>query len=257
MRSRALLLVAVGLLVMAAVFGTVAGVLAVRTAGFLADAQAVDGVVVGLDEQYSSSDEGTTRSTYHAEVAYEVGGQEHGFTDRTGTNPPRYAVGERVTVLYDPADPGDARLDAAYGYWLETIFGLVALALAGAGVPVLLVWGRGAARRRLARTGQRATGTVTDVRAAGKVVLNGRPRMATTVRWRHPFAGEQTLVETTWGAAHAVGDQVTLRYDADRPARALVEPPAGPASGSASGSAAGSAAESSLGPSEEPSAEPV
>lgn len=215
---------------MAAVFGTVAGVLAVRTAGFLADAKAVDGVVVGLDEQYSSSENGSTRSTYHAEVAYEVGGQALGFTDRIGTNPPRYDVGERVTVLYDPADPGDARLDAAYGYWLETIFGLVALALAGAGVPVLLVWTRGAARRRLARTGERATGTVTDVRPAGKVVLDGRPRTATTVRWRHPFAGEQTLVETTWGAVHAVGDQVTLRYDADRPARALVEPAAGQAS---------------------------
>ncbi|MGW2094204.1 DUF3592 domain-containing protein [Promicromonospora sukumoe] len=238
MRSRALLLVVVGLLAMAAVFGTVAGALAVRTAGFLADAKAVDGVVVGLDEQYSSTDDGTTRSTYHAEVAYEVGGQERGFTDRTGTNPPRYAVGERVTVLYDPADPDDARLDAAYGYWLETIFGLVALALAGAAVPVLLVWTRAAARRRLARTGERATGTVTEVRPAGKVVLNGRPRMAATVRWRHPFAGEQTLTETTWGAVHAVGDQVTLRYDADRPARAVVEPSAGPAAEPSAASAA-------------------
>ncbi|MFD7023253.1 DUF3592 domain-containing protein [Promicromonospora sukumoe] len=249
MRSRALLLVAVGLLAMAAVFGTVAGVLAVRTAGFLADARAVDGVVVGLDEQYSSTDEGTTRSTYHAEVAYEVGGQEHGFTDRTGTNPPRYDVGERVTVLYDPADPGNARLDAAYGYWLETIFGLVALALAGAGVPVLVIRARAAGRRRLARTGERATGTVTEVRPAGKVVLNGRPRTATTVRWRHPFAGEQTLVVTTWGAVHAVGDQVTLRYDDGRPARAVVEPSAGPTAGPSVGRSAG--------PSAEPSTEPV
>ncbi|WP_020013724.1 DUF3592 domain-containing protein [Promicromonospora sukumoe] len=228
MRSRALLLVAVGLLVMAAVFGTVAGFLAVRTAAFLADARPADGVVIGLDEQYSSSDNGSARYTYHAVVAYDVGGREYELTDRTGTNPPRYDVGEDVTVLYDPADPGEARLEASYGYWLETIFGLVALALAGAGIPVLRVWLRKAARERLARTGERATGTVTEVRPAGKMVYNGRPRTATTVRWRHPFAGEQTLTEITWGAAHAVGDQVGLRYDADRPARALVEPPAEP-----------------------------
>lgn len=87
---------------------------------------------------------------------------------------------------------------------------------------------RGAARARLARTGERATGTVTEVRPAGKVVYNGRPRTATTVRWRHPFAGERTFTEITWGAVHAVGDQVGLRYDTDRPDRALVEPPAEP-----------------------------
>ncbi|MCP2264354.1 Protein of unknown function (DUF3592) [Promicromonospora thailandica] len=228
MRSRVPLVVAGGLLVMAAVFGTAAGVLAVRTASFLAGAERAGGVVVGLDERAGTGD-GSARYTYRAVVAYGVAGQEHLLTDRIGSDPPRYDVGERVTVLYDPANPADARIGTRYGYWLETIFGGVALALAGAGLAILTAWSRTAAHRRLTGTGERATGVVTDVRPAGRVVWNGRPRTATTVGWRHPFAGEQTLTDITWGAPHAVGDQVNLRYDADRPTRAVVEPPAGPA----------------------------
>lgn len=216
MSSRVPLVIAAGLLVMAVVFGSVAGVLGVRTAAFLADAGRVEGVVVGLDED---------DDVYRAEVAYDVEGRTFELTDRMATNPPRYDVGERVTVLYDPADPGDARLDARFGYWLETIFGVVALALAVAGVAVLAVGLRARTRARLATGGERATGVVTEVRTSGTVTLNGRPRTLTTVRWRHPFAGERTLTEVTWGGGHAVGDQVNLRYDADRPARAIVEPP--------------------------------
>ncbi|MFI9487313.1 DUF3592 domain-containing protein [Promicromonospora sp. NPDC052451] len=223
MRSRILLLVGIGLLAMGAVFGTAAGVLAAGTAEFLASARPADGVVVGLDEDLSRDGDGRTRSVYHPVVAYEVGGQEHTVTGRTGTSPPAYDVGERVTVLYDPAAPDEARIKEGYAYWLETVFGLVALVLCAVGGVLVVLRSRAAARNRLARTGERATGTVTTVERAGKVVLNGRPRTATTVTWRHPFAGEQTFTELGWGAAHAVGDEVAVRYDADRPARAVLE----------------------------------
>ncbi|MFC6509844.1 DUF3592 domain-containing protein [Promicromonospora citrea] len=218
MSSRAPVVVAVVLLVMAAAFGTAAGFLGVRTAAFLADAGRAEGVVVGLDEDDDA---------YRAEVAYDVDGRTYELTDRVATNPPRHDVGERVTVLYDPADPADARLDARYGYWLETIFAVVAVALAGAGAAVLAARLRAGARDRLAATGERATGIVTAVRTSDRVTVNGRPRTVTTVSWRHPFAGERTLTEVTWGGGHAVGDQVNLRYDAARPARAVVEPPVG------------------------------
>lgn len=39
------------------------------------------------------------------------------FTGSVGSDPPGFDIGEGVTVLYDPANPKSARIDAFFQLW--------------------------------------------------------------------------------------------------------------------------------------------
>jgi hypothetical protein len=96
----------------------------------------VGGVVVGLKESAST---GTSGTTYAPVVRYEVEGQTHTFTSSNSSNPPAYEIGERVVLLYDPADPTRARIDSWWELWLMPLaLGAGAIIVAVA-VNVLLV----------------------------------------------------------------------------------------------------------------------
>lgn len=58
------------------------------------------------------------------------------------SSPPRYAVGDRVDVLYDPARPGDARVDSFWGLWLGVVLTVVGGGVACAVALVLLFLSR-------------------------------------------------------------------------------------------------------------------
>jgi hypothetical protein len=85
-----------------------------KTALFLETAERGQGVVVEMVSNDSSDS-----TTYSPVVEFEAGGLRHRFKDSIGSNPPSHRRGERVAVLYDPANPGDARIDR--GRWNKAI----------------------------------------------------------------------------------------------------------------------------------------
>lgn len=79
------------------------------------------GVVVRLEQSYSSSSSGSSSYTYYPIVAFNVPGtgERIEFKDNMGSNPPPYDQGDEVTVLYDPADPREeALIDKGIWNWL-------------------------------------------------------------------------------------------------------------------------------------------
>jgi len=60
------------------------------------------------------------------------------FTSSIGASPPDFDVGETVSVLYDPALPGKARIDSFFQLWFSTLIlggmGAVFAAIGGAGL---------------------------------------------------------------------------------------------------------------------------
>lgn len=89
-----------------------------------------EGHVVGLDH----FDEGT----YSAVVEFEVNGQTYTFEDDTASNPPKYEIGETVTVRYDRTNPNLAQIDSALPLWLFpscTVAGLLVALI------VVNIWG--------------------------------------------------------------------------------------------------------------------
>ena len=89
------------------------------------------------------------------------------FTGSSGTSPPAFEVGEAVTVLYNPASPGTARIKSFFQLWLLPIIlggmGSVFATIGGAG---LIVGGR--ARIRAGSSAHPAAGAAA-VRQAGVV----------------------------------------------------------------------------------------
>ncbi|OWY63433.1 hypothetical protein B7486_53155 [cyanobacterium TDX16] len=121
-------------LLTAGILALVALVLIWRTVAFHRRAVDTTGTVVA-NESSHSSDGGTT---YHAVVQFLVDGQVVQFTDRMGTSPPRYEVGEVIPVKYDPRKPTKAKPGGAFRaafapallLVLAAVFGGIALVFA-------------------------------------------------------------------------------------------------------------------------------
>lgn len=78
---------------------------------YLSRVERLEGVVVRLDEHPSPR-----LHTYYtvAEIRTPAGGR-HEVSARRGSNPPAYAPGQRIAVLYDPTSPERSRLEAERG----------------------------------------------------------------------------------------------------------------------------------------------
>ena len=66
-----------------------------------------------------------TRTVFAAVVRFEDGaGAPHQFAEPISANPPPYARGQRVAVLYDPVSPEKALIDSFWGrFFLPVLFG--------------------------------------------------------------------------------------------------------------------------------------
>lgn len=118
-----------------AVILVVAAFLFRRARQFQQTATTVAGTVVAQAE--STTGEG--RRSYAPIVQFvTTEGRTIRFTDRLGTNPPSHAVGDKITVSYDPADPDGARI-AGSDWFLPGLFAFIGGAFFLAGVVVLLV----------------------------------------------------------------------------------------------------------------------
>ena len=109
----------------------------VRTRKFLATAVTVEGTVTDIEKR-----EGTVRregetlqqTTFHPRISFTTKeGNALEFIERVGTSMPSHAVGGKVQVKYDPANPQEARMATASRLWLAPIImiviGVVAFAI--------------------------------------------------------------------------------------------------------------------------------
>ncbi|HEX6092835.1 MAG TPA: DUF3592 domain-containing protein [Dongiaceae bacterium] len=88
----------------------------VATWRFIGGAIAADGLVIALEERWSSAD---GDYTYFPQVAFETEDRRRfEFTGDTGSRPAAFDIGEPVRVLFDPARPETARIDSFFQLWL-------------------------------------------------------------------------------------------------------------------------------------------
>ena len=108
------------------IFLAVAGFLLVSDRGFSDRAVRTSGVVVDL-VRHVDRDRDRNRSSsvsYSAVIAFRAeDGRRHEFSETVRTNPPRFAVGDTVPVLYDRRQISHATVDDFWGRrGLSTIF---------------------------------------------------------------------------------------------------------------------------------------
>jgi hypothetical protein len=100
---------------------------------FGAEANQAEGVVIRM---VSSGRKGGSSPV----VRYEVDGQSYELQSTVSSSPPAYSVGEKVTVLYHPDNPGGGQIDSFIDRWLfPLVFGGMGFIFAAIGYGFLLV----------------------------------------------------------------------------------------------------------------------
>jgi hypothetical protein len=135
-------LVGVGLLAVAALVVAAARAFRADAAAFAATAARAPGVVVDVPvgPPDASAPSGSTSLFFPVVRFTAADGRTHESPTREGSRPAAAAVGERVTVLYDPADPGHVDLEGRQPQGVTTVLLVLAALVAVAGV-VLVVAG--------------------------------------------------------------------------------------------------------------------
>lgn len=207
-----------------------AGYAASRTAAFLRIAASADGTVVALDESVSTDSDGRRSRTYRPVVEFApASGAVRTFTSRTGSSPPAYDVGERVTVLYDPQDPDDARLKGTFSLWgLAIILGGIGVGFAGIGGGMIAV--RGGRRRKEAELrlrGRRVQARFQSVERNTSLEVNGRNPWRILCQWQDPATGLLHVFKSQnlWfdPAPYVQVQELTVFVDPTNPKRYVVD----------------------------------
>lgn len=90
------------------------------------------GTVIDLEE---SSNEGSV--AYSPVIEFTAtNDQTYTFTGGAASNPPAYAIGDRVALRYDPANPDNVRIDNPWNLW-----GWAAILGCGGGLLILIQLG--------------------------------------------------------------------------------------------------------------------
>lgn len=134
-RDRVFRLVGTIFLVVSVVLLVACGLTARNGRNFAASAERAEGTVVDLSRS-SGKSQGDT--VYYPVVSYRTAqGEEVEFISSWGSRPAPYRRGAKITVLYDAAEPQEARIESFFALWgasvitggLATVFGLLGLML--------------------------------------------------------------------------------------------------------------------------------
>jgi hypothetical protein len=100
------------------------------------------GTVVRLDER--NDPEGGC-CTYVPVIEFQANDQTYSFEGDNATYPPAYQVGEQVTILYHPANPGTAQIDNFFERWVFPIIIIPAMIFTAAVLNFFMIraWRRG------------------------------------------------------------------------------------------------------------------
>jgi hypothetical protein len=93
--------------------------------GFEAKAEKTTGTVIEVKREESTTTSGNRPRTvvvYRPVIRFEAGGRSYTFITSSASSSYNYKRGARLDILYDPANPMDARLADDLVSWISIIF---------------------------------------------------------------------------------------------------------------------------------------
>lgn len=109
-----------------------------RSYNFLQKAEIVPGIVKEFKERQARNKEDNTMYTLNMPVLqYHYNGKDYTYVSPYGSTTPEYAVGDQISLLVDPAEPGRPEEDSFMNSWfLPMLLGSIGLVFAGVGIVV-------------------------------------------------------------------------------------------------------------------------
>ena len=171
--------------------GLLAGAIAVtlNTHAFIATAKHAPGTVTELVPK-RDKDDGST--TYTPVVMFEAdSGASVSFSSSFSSNPPSYAVGEKVDVLYAPGDPNQARINGFGSLWFGSlILGGLGAVFSAIGFGILIASRLGKRRRDwLMAYGTEIQADFQSVERNTSLKVNGKNPWRIVAQWQNPEDG--------------------------------------------------------------------
>ncbi|MEQ4986311.1 DUF3592 domain-containing protein [Proteus vulgaris] len=131
------------------------------------------GIVIDQNMSKSSSE----RSIYHPIIQFTTNdNREITFRSLEGSNPPRFHLGEKISVIYLQNDPQRATINNFLGlYGAGTILGIFSLAFASTGlIPLYFIRRRANRDQRLKRDGMPINVKISEVIINNNIRINHR-----------------------------------------------------------------------------------
>ncbi len=164
------------------------------TRSFLSEAVRTEGTVVNFMQAYSR------RGITYAPVVHFVNRNNETvvFVSSTATNPPGYATGEKVEVLYFPAKPQEARINSFFSLWGgSVILGVMGSVFFLIGVGVTLVPMLKKRQGEYLKEQGRAIETdFQSVRVNNAIFVNGRNPYRVLTQWKDPSSSQVRVFES-------------------------------------------------------------
>jgi len=192
---------------------------------FIARAAVAPGTVVDLLP--SRSDNSTT---WRPVVRFTSADRQNiEFTSSTSSNPPSYSKGERVEVLYAPANPRDAKINGFFSLWGgPLIIGGVGAVFFLTGASIIAV-GRLRARQNeyLRANGTRVQARFQQVERNPGVQVNGANPFRIVCQWQDPATAQMHVFRSAnlWfdPTDHIKSKDLTVFIETGNPRKYLVD----------------------------------
>jgi hypothetical protein len=191
----------------------------VRERSFAARAARATGIVTELERGRGSSG----GRLYYPVIGFlTASGDSVSFRSSIGSSPPSYQPGEAVTVLYDPADPTNARIAGFFSLHLGSfITSLLTLIFGGIGGIWLKLRRRAAAfAEEKRRSGRRIQAQVVDIERRTNIRVGNRHPYRIVAQWHDPATGAVRISRSAniwFDPREYVGETVDVLVDVGDP----------------------------------------
>jgi hypothetical protein len=167
-----------------------------NTRAFLRDAIEGTGMVIAVDRSRSADGDGFV---YYPVIEFTpLDGNQIEFTANVGSNPPAYAVGDSVNLLYRPESPQAARIKDFWSLWLGEI---IVVGIGGVFTPIGLgglatAYGKQRQRADLQKNGVQILTKFHRVSLNTAISLNDRHPFCIFSQWQDPATSEVHLFQS-------------------------------------------------------------
>ena len=215
---------------------TLAIISSLKTQSFMAPAVKTEGVVTDLIATLSSrtSSTGTTsiagRSYVYAPVVQfqTNNGKSITFESSVSSNPPDYAVGDSVQVLYIEDNPSHAKIYGFFSLWGGSlIIGGIGMPFFAIGLGWLIVGrSRYRSKKRLKQHGVKIATRFHSVEQNTALEVNGRCPYQILSKWKNPRTSSQHVFksENIWAdPRESIPEEITVFIERGNPNRYIVD----------------------------------
>ncbi|KLN62063.1 hypothetical protein WH96_00520 [Kiloniella spongiae] len=207
------------------------GIWSYTTLEFVNNARSTQGTVTDLIQSRSSSSSSTRNSyVYRPKVTFRTEtGEDITFQSSTGSNPPAYARGENLNVLYDPENPQNAKISDTLSLWLgPIILGIIGFIFSVIGIGFsVYFYKKGKQKKYLLRYGTPVTAQIDSIIQNTNVRVNGKHPFQIIAQWQDPVSNTLHLFksENIWfnPEPHIESDIITVLLNQAAPQKYYVD----------------------------------